>query len=143
MKRNQEYCLLLQIHHSSFIIHHSFFCLLLPVLGKEPVRSTWDSSSRLTSSSPQPGLSFNLLAARKSRWISARAWKLSKGAATGAKSGNICTQGTGCSGDRELFDFMGITQNAAGDALITYTLVPQAGTGLIRVVKQTGGTTIN
>jgi hypothetical protein len=64
-------------------------------------------------------------------------------AATGAKSGNICTQGTGCSGDRELLDFMGITNNAAGNAIIAYTLVPQAGTGLVRVVKQTGGTTIN
>lgn len=63
--------------------------------------------------------------------------------ATAAKKGNICTQGTGCSADRELLDFMSITHNAAGDALLSYTLVPQAGTGLIRVVSQTGGTTIN
>lgn len=64
-------------------------------------------------------------------------------AATRAKKGNVCTQGTNCSADRDLLDFMSITNNAAGDALISYTLVPQPGTGLIRVVKQTGGSTIN
>lgn len=64
-------------------------------------------------------------------------------AATGAKSGNICTQGTGCSGDRELLDFMGITHDASGTALLAYVNVPSAGTGLVRVVRQTGGGTIN
>ncbi|HZC45262.1 MAG TPA: hypothetical protein VE243_02240 [Candidatus Acidoferrum sp.] len=64
-------------------------------------------------------------------------------AATGAKSGNVCTKGTGCSADRDLLDFMSITNNAAGDALISYTTVPNPGTGLIRVVVQNGGPTIN
>ena len=64
-------------------------------------------------------------------------------AATGAKNGNVCTQGANCSADRELLDFMSISNNAAGDALISYTFVPQAGTGLIRVATQSGGPTIN
>ena len=64
-------------------------------------------------------------------------------AATGAKHGNICTQGTNCSGDRELGDFMSIAHDAAGNALMSYVLVPSPGSGLVRVVKQTGGATIN
>jgi hypothetical protein len=60
-----------------------------------------------------------------------------------AKSGNICTQGTGCSADRELGDFMSIAHDASGNALLSYVLVPSSGTGLVRVVKQSGGSTIN
>jgi hypothetical protein len=63
-------------------------------------------------------------------------------AAIGAKKGNVCTQGTNCSADRDLLDFMSITNNAAGNALVSYTLVPKPGTGLIRVVTQKSGTTI-
>lgn len=64
-------------------------------------------------------------------------------AADAAKSGNICTQGTGCSADRELGDFMSIANDAAGNALLSYVVVPTPGTGFVRVVKQTGGSTIN
>ncbi len=64
-------------------------------------------------------------------------------AATAAKTGAICTQGTGCSADRELGDFMSITHDAAGNALLSYVVVPSAGTGFVRVTKQNSGTTIN
>jgi hypothetical protein len=64
-------------------------------------------------------------------------------AATGAKAGNICTQGTGCSADRELLDFMSVTHDATGNALASYVTVPAPGTGLVRFVRQTGGPTIN
>jgi hypothetical protein len=63
-------------------------------------------------------------------------------AATSVKSGNICTQGTGCSGDRELGDFLSITHDASGNALVSYVIVPTPGTGLVRTVKQNGGTVI-
>jgi hypothetical protein len=64
-------------------------------------------------------------------------------AATAAKSGNICTQGTGCSADRELLDFLGIAHDNSGNAVIAYTTVPTPGVGNIRVVTQTSGTPIN
>jgi hypothetical protein len=64
-------------------------------------------------------------------------------AATGAKSGPICTKGIGCSGDRELGDFMSIAHDNNGNALISYVSVPSAGQSLVRFVAQNGGTTIN
>jgi hypothetical protein len=63
-------------------------------------------------------------------------------AAPGIKSGAICTQGTNCSGDRELGDFMSIAHDAAGNALIAFAAVPSAGTSNIEFTKQTSGTTI-
>lgn len=63
-------------------------------------------------------------------------------AADGVKQGDICTQGAACSADRELGDFLGIAHNSAGDALISYVVVPTPGTGLVRLVSQTGGSTI-
>ena len=64
-------------------------------------------------------------------------------AATGAKTGKICTAGTNCTADRELADFLSITHDGAGNALIAYTFVPAANQSLVRVVKQTSGGTIN
>jgi hypothetical protein len=69
-------------------------------------------------------------------------FSLPQQAATAVKAGNICTQGTNCSGDRELGDFMSIAHDAAGNAILSYVYVPTAGTGLVRVVKQTAGPTI-
>lgn len=65
-------------------------------------------------------------------------------AASGIKHGAVCTGGTGCSADRELLDFMSITHDAAGNALIAYTFVPQGTTNSwIEFAKETSGTTIN
>jgi hypothetical protein len=64
-------------------------------------------------------------------------------AATGVKRGDICTQGANCSADRELGDFLSVAHDNSGNALISYVVVPQPGTGLVRVVAQTGGSTIN
>jgi hypothetical protein len=63
-------------------------------------------------------------------------------AATAVKEANICTQGASCSADRELGDFLGIGHNSAGDALISYVVVPAPGTGLVRMIAQIGGSTI-
>jgi hypothetical protein len=63
-------------------------------------------------------------------------------AATNIKSGAICTQGTGCSADRELGDFMSIAHDAAGNALIAFATVPSSGHSNIEFTKQTAGTTI-
>src|SRR5204863_5727271 len=40
---------------------------------------------------------------------------------TAVKSGPICTEGTGCSGDRELLDFQSDTLDSAGKANLTWT----------------------
>jgi hypothetical protein len=37
---------------------------------------------------------------------------------------------------------MSIAHDAAGNAILSYVYVPTAGTGLVRVVKQTAGPTI-
>lgn len=64
-------------------------------------------------------------------------------AATGTvKTGAICTQGTGCSADRELGDFMSIAHDAAGNALLAFVNVPSAGTSDVEFTKQTSGTGI-
>jgi hypothetical protein len=70
-------------------------------------------------------------------------------AATGAvKSGAICTHGLGCTADRELLDFMSITHDASGNALIAFTFAPNgsngtsSGVGRIEFTKQTSGTGI-
>ena len=63
-------------------------------------------------------------------------------AATGIKSGAICTQGTNCSADRELGDFMSIGHDAAGNALIAFASVPSSGTSDVEFTKQTSGTGI-
>lgn len=64
-------------------------------------------------------------------------------AATDVKRGDICTQGANCSSDRELGDFLSVAHDNSGDALIGYVVVPEPGTGLVRVVAQTGGPTID
>jgi hypothetical protein len=65
-------------------------------------------------------------------------------AATGTvKTGAVCTQGTNCNADRELGDFMSIAHDAAGNALIAFTTVPQSGTSDIEFTKQTSGTGIS
>ena len=63
-------------------------------------------------------------------------------AATNIKSGAICTQGTGCSADRELGDFMSIAHDGAGNALVAFATVPSSGQSDIEFTKQTSGTTI-
>jgi hypothetical protein len=63
-------------------------------------------------------------------------------AATNIKSGAICTQGTGCSADRELLDFMSIAHDSAGNALLAFTTVPSSGHSNIEFAKQTAGTGI-
>ncbi len=63
-------------------------------------------------------------------------------AASNIKSGAICTQGTGCSADRELGDFMSIAHDASGNALIAFASVPSSGNSEIEFTKQTSGTTI-
>lgn len=63
-------------------------------------------------------------------------------AAADAKSGAICTQGTNCSADRELGDFMSIAHDATGNALIAFAKVPAPGTSDIEFTKQTSGTTL-
>jgi hypothetical protein len=40
---------------------------------------------------------------------------------TAVKSGPICTQGTGCSGNRELLDFQSVAIDGAGKADLAYT----------------------
>lgn len=40
---------------------------------------------------------------------------------TPVKSGPICTEGTGCEGDRELLDFQSVAIDAAGHSLVTWT----------------------
>jgi hypothetical protein len=40
---------------------------------------------------------------------------------TAAKSGPICTEGTGCSGDRELLDFQSLTLDGSNRANLTWT----------------------
>jgi len=40
---------------------------------------------------------------------------------TVVKSGPICTEGTGCNGDRELLDFQALTLDPAGRANLTWT----------------------
>jgi hypothetical protein len=64
-------------------------------------------------------------------------------AASGIKTGKICTEGINCSGDRELADFLSITHDGSGHALIAYTFVPEANQARVRFVKQTAGATIN
>jgi hypothetical protein len=65
-------------------------------------------------------------------------------AATGTiKTGQICTQGTNCSANRELGDFMSIAHDSAGNALISFVSVPSPGTSDVEFTKQTSGTTIN
>jgi hypothetical protein len=64
-------------------------------------------------------------------------------AATGIKTGAICTAGINCSGDRELADFLSITHDGSGHALIAYTFVPGADQSRVRFVKQIAGATIN
>lgn len=64
-------------------------------------------------------------------------------AATGAKTGKICTAGAACDEDRELADFLSIHHDGSGNALIAYTFVPAADQSLVRFVKQTGGSTIH
>jgi hypothetical protein len=63
-------------------------------------------------------------------------------AVTGIKSGAICTQGTNCSADRELGDFMSIAHDAAGNALIAFATVPSSGHSNVEFTKQTAGTGI-
>lgn len=63
-------------------------------------------------------------------------------AVTGIKPGAICTQGTGCSADRDLGDFMSITHDGAGNALLAYVFVPSSGTSVTWFAKQTSGTGI-
>jgi hypothetical protein len=63
-------------------------------------------------------------------------------AVTAIKSGAICTQGTGCSADRELGDFLSITHDPSGMAMIAYVYVPSAGQSVTWVAKQTSGTAI-
>jgi hypothetical protein len=63
-------------------------------------------------------------------------------AATSIKTGAICTQGTGCSADRELGDFMSIAHDSAGNALIAFAAVPSSGHSNIEFTKQTAGTGI-
>lgn len=63
-------------------------------------------------------------------------------AVTAVKPGVICTQGTACSGDRELGDFLSITHDSAGNAEIAYVFVPSAGQSQIFFLKQASGTTI-
>lgn len=63
-------------------------------------------------------------------------------AATGVKTGKICTEGANCTGDRELADFLSIHHDSSGNALIAYTFVPDVEQLLVRFVKQTSGPTI-
>ena len=64
-------------------------------------------------------------------------------AATGIKTGKICSEGINCSADRELADFLSIAHDSSGHALIAYTFVPSPGESRVRVVKQTDSSTIN
>ena len=73
---------------------------------------------------------------------SAPTFSAPEAAVPGIKSGAICTQGTGCSADRELLDFMSIAHDSLGNALLAFTTVPKAGTSNIEFAKQTSGTTI-
>lgn len=63
-------------------------------------------------------------------------------AASQAKLGAICTGGSNCSADRELGDFMSVTSDSQGNALISYVHVPRAGSSVVMFTKQTGGTVI-
>jgi hypothetical protein len=60
-----------------------------------------------------------------------------------AKTGQICTKGTGCTANRELLDFFSITHDVGGDALISYANVPTPGTAHVMFTRQTAGTLIN
>ncbi|HUZ27785.1 MAG TPA: hypothetical protein VMU90_01000 [Solirubrobacteraceae bacterium] len=63
-------------------------------------------------------------------------------AATNIKTGAICTQGTGCSANRELGDFMSIAHDSAGNALVAFAAMPSSGHSNIEFAKQTAGTGI-
>lgn len=65
-------------------------------------------------------------------------------AARGVKAGNVCTQGTACSADRELGDFLSIAHDSTGHALVAFVRVPQPspGFGFVEVTRQTGGAPI-
>src|SRR5439155_25278241 len=56
------------------------------------------------------------------------------------KSGPICTQGTGCSADRELLDFQSVTLDGAGRANAVWTRsIDGVSDTEIRVARQGGG----
>jgi hypothetical protein len=58
---------------------------------------------------------------------------------TPVKSGPICTEGTGCSGDRELLDFQSDALDNAGNADLTYTRsIDGVSDTELRFVHQTG-----
>jgi hypothetical protein len=58
---------------------------------------------------------------------------------TPVKNGPICTEGTGCSGDRELLDFQSDTLDNAGNADLTYTRsINGVSDTELRFVHQTG-----
>lgn len=63
-------------------------------------------------------------------------------AASGAKVGPICTTGSKCSGNRELGDFMSVTSDSGGNALISYVYVPRPASSVLMFTKQTSGTVI-
>ena len=55
------------------------------------------------------------------------------------KSGPICTEGTGCSGDRELLDFQSDTLDNAGNADLAYARsIDGVSDTELRFVHQTG-----
>jgi hypothetical protein len=63
-------------------------------------------------------------------------------AASQAKLGSICTGGANCSANRELGDFMSVTSDSLGNALISYTHVPRPGSSVVMFTKQASGTAI-
>jgi hypothetical protein len=60
-------------------------------------------------------------------------------AASAAKKGAICTSGAQCTADRELGDFMEVTVDDRGLALIAYTTVPAPSVMRVAFVIQTSG----
>jgi len=52
------------------------------------------------------------------------------------KTGPVCTQGTGCSSDRDLLDFQTVAIDSAGRANVTYVHVNSPGSTQIRFVRE-------